>query len=269
MAAERRITLDDGTETTLERWGDRGPVVLCVHGITSSRKSWTKLGHRFAGTHRFFAYDQRGHGDSAPVPGPMTLERSLADLAAVAAALGEPVDALVGHSWGGAVALLGGRRIAPASVVAIDPLVRVPAGTFAADYVEELRPILALPPAEREPAVRNTVAHLDETEQLAKVHAMREMTIECIARIGTENNVDAGAWDLRERLRAYPVPLYLAVAGIDSVIEPEDVAELSTTLGPHAVLEIFANEGHSLHRTAFDAFATALAAFLSGRRARG
>jgi pimeloyl-ACP methyl ester carboxylesterase len=261
-ATERRIALGDGGTTTLEWWGERGPAVLCVHGITSSRRSWTKLGRRFAATHRFFAYDQRGHGDSAPLPGPMTLERSLADLAAVAAAIGEPIDTLLGHSWGGAVALLGGRRIAPARVVAIDPLLRVPAGTFAADYVDELRPILSLPPGEREPAVRATVAHLDETEQLAKVHAMREMTLECIARIGTENHVDEGAWDLREDLRAYPIPLLLAVAGIDSVIAPEDLAALRGSLGPLATLDVFPREGHSLHRTAFDEFALKLEAFL-------
>jgi pimeloyl-ACP methyl ester carboxylesterase len=262
---ERIVALGDGGTTTLEWWGERGPAVLCVHGITSSRKSWTKLGRRFAATHRFFAYDQRGHGDSAPLPGPMTLERSLADLSEVAAAIGEPIDALLGHSWGGAVALLGGKRLVPRRVVAIDPLVRVPAGTFAADYVDDLRPILSLPPEQREPAVRATVSHLDETEQLAKVHAMREMTIDCIERIGTENHVDEGAWDLREQLRAYPVPLLLAVAGVDSVIAPEDLAVLRGSLGPLAALDVFAEEGHSLHRTAFDEFAATLAAFLAVR----
>jgi pimeloyl-ACP methyl ester carboxylesterase len=257
-ARQRRITFDDGAETTLEWWGESGPSVLCVHGITSSRKSWAKLGRRFAATHRFFAFDQRGHGDSAETEGPMALGQSLADLATVAAAIGEPIDTLLGHSWGGAIALLGGLRIAPARVVAIDPLLRVPAGTFAADYVDELRPILSLPQDLRETAVRESVSHLDETEQLAKVHAMRRMTIECVARIGSENHVDDGAWDLREHLRDYPVPLYLAVAGIDSVIASGDVAALPETLGPLATLQIFPNEGHSLHRTAFDEFAAVL-----------
>ncbi len=261
-AEETRITLDDGATTTLEGWGERGPIVLCVHGITSSRKSWTKLGRRLADRHRVFAYDQRGHGDSAQIQGPMTLAQSLADLAAVAAVIGEPVEALVGHSWGGAVALLGGRTIAPARVVAIDPLLRVPAGTFAADYVEELRPILSLPPGERDADARALVGHLDETEQLAKAHAMRSMSLESVERIGTENRVDEGAWDLLASARDYPVPLYLAVAGIDSVLAPEDVATLRAGLGPRDVLDIFANEGHSLHRTAFEEFAAKLEAFL-------
>lgn len=261
-AEETSITHDDGATTTLESWGERGPVVLCVHGITSSRKSWTKLGRRLSGRYRVVAYDQRGHGDSAQIQGPMTLERSLADLAAVATVIGEPVAALVGHSWGGAVALLGGRRIAPTRVVAIDPLLRVPAGTFAADYVEELRPILSLPPGERDAAARALASHLDETEQIAKVHAMRAMSLESVARIGTENRVDEGAWDLLADARDYPVPLYLAVAGIDSVLAPEDVATLRAGLGPRDVLEVFANEGHSLQRTAFEEFAAKLEAFL-------
>jgi pimeloyl-ACP methyl ester carboxylesterase len=91
---------------------------------------------------------------------------------------------------------------------------------------------------------------------------MREMTLECIARIGTENHVDEGAWDLREDLRAYPIPLLLAVAGIDSVIAPEDLAALRGSLGPLATLDVFPREGHSLHRTAFDEFALKLEAFL-------
>jgi hypothetical protein len=49
------------------------------------------------------------------------------------------------------------------------------------------------------------------------------------------------------------------------VIAPEDLAELHDSLGPLAVLDIFAEEGHSLHRTAFDEFAATLETFLGVR----
>ncbi|MDQ6779717.1 MAG: alpha/beta hydrolase, partial [Candidatus Eremiobacteraeota bacterium] len=101
------IALSDGAQTTLESWGKRGSAVLCVHGITSSRKAWLRTAHVLGERFRVFAYDQRGHGDSAAVTGNMSLERSLADVRDVAAAIGEPV-ALIGHSWGGAVVLLAG-----------------------------------------------------------------------------------------------------------------------------------------------------------------
>jgi pimeloyl-ACP methyl ester carboxylesterase len=94
---ERAITFDDGATTVLESWGSSGPNVVCVHGITSSRKSWAQLAKRFELAYRIYAYDQRGHGDAAGVHGPMTLERSLCDLAEVVREIGQPIDALIGH----------------------------------------------------------------------------------------------------------------------------------------------------------------------------
>ncbi len=78
-AQEQKITFDDGATTVLERWGDAGPNLLCVHGITSSRRGWARFATRFALAYRVWAYDQRGHGDAAHVHGPMTLARSVAD----------------------------------------------------------------------------------------------------------------------------------------------------------------------------------------------
>jgi len=54
------IVLDDGARTILEVWGERGPTIVCVHGMTSSRKAWTRLAERFDGRCRVAAYDQRG-----------------------------------------------------------------------------------------------------------------------------------------------------------------------------------------------------------------
>ncbi|MDQ2858293.1 MAG: alpha/beta hydrolase, partial [Candidatus Eremiobacteraeota bacterium] len=87
MSLERPIDLGEGA-TVLETWGTSGPAMVCVHGITSSRRSWTRLGERLAPHCRVFAYDQRGHGDAATAPGPMTLERGVADLERVVAAVG-------------------------------------------------------------------------------------------------------------------------------------------------------------------------------------
>ena len=70
----RTIDLGDGDVTTLEQWGESGPAIVCVHGIGSSRKSWVRTAEALAGSFRVFAYDQRGHGDSATVAGPMTSE---------------------------------------------------------------------------------------------------------------------------------------------------------------------------------------------------
>ena len=116
-----RVPLSDGAETVVERWGERGPLVVGVHGLGSSRRGWARIAEHLADRYRFVAYDQRGHGDSA-VKGPMAFERSVADLADVVAAMGEPVGALIGHSWGGAVVVAGGRRL-DARRITLDPIV--------------------------------------------------------------------------------------------------------------------------------------------------
>lgn len=256
-----RVSLDDGVATTVQSWGTQGPVVLCVHGITSSRRSWTRLGERLAAKHRVYAYDQRGHGDSAQVSGPMTLERSLADLEAVKASLPGPVHMLIGHSWGGAVALLGGIAMRPERVVAIDPMIRVTPGTFDSEFVDDLRDLFARDPAAREPEIRNMYDGLDKADVDAKLHAMTDMSIATLEHLGRENDVDGGGWDLREEIANYPVKLLVCKAGIESVMSDEDLAALRSRGGANVTVRDFPLDGHNLHRTAFDEFASAVEAF--------
>ena len=262
-SSTRTIELGDGARTTLEQWGESGPIVLAVHGISSSRRSWARFAEHAAATYRVFAYDQRGHGDSAGVTGPMTHERSLQDLEAVAAAIGEEPALLMGHSWGGAIAILGGRRIATKNVIAIDPLILAPPGAWAADFVEDLRPVFATAAGGREAAIRAMYEPLAPIEIDAKVHAMRSMTIEPIVALGDDNHVDAGGWDLRPALANYPKPLLLMLADpSDSVVSAQDEAYVRERGGANVAIEVFAGEGHSLQRTAFDGFTAAVARFL-------
>jgi pimeloyl-ACP methyl ester carboxylesterase len=263
-STERTLTYDDGATAIVESWGANGPLVVCVHGITSGRKTWARFAERFADRYRVVAYDQRGHGDSYATTGPMTLERSLLDLDAVLATLDEAPRALVGHSWGGAVVVRGGLRSTCDRVVAIDPMIHVASGTFASEYVEDLRPIFAVPPGEREPELRAMYADLPAIEIDGKVHAMRNMSIDPIANIGIENGVDDGRWDLRRSVVAYPKPLWFALADPDeSVVSPEDVRFISERGGANVSIDVFTGQGHSLQRTDFEGFAAKAEAFLA------
>jgi len=254
--------LDDGAATTVEMWGERGPVMLCVHGITSSRRSWARFAERLGTTHRVIAYDQRGHGDSAAVRGPMTLAQSVRDLQTVARSVSEPVDTLLGHSWGGAVVLLGGLELRPARVIAIDPMLTVAPGTFQTDYVEDLSDFFATAPADRDESIRAMYAGLAPLDLDGKVHAMRAMSVASLERLGRENNVDAGGWNVRERSASYPVPLLVLAAGIESVMSADDLTFLRERGGANVRIQSFPREGHNLHRTAFDEFADAVASFV-------
>lgn len=262
---ERRIRLSDGAETTLQQWGERGPLLLGLHGVASSRRGWMRIGEYLAGSYRVAAYDQRGHGDTS-VAQPMTRARILDDLRDVVASLGEPLHALMGHSWGGAVVVAAGRELdAVERVVAIDPMLRLGPGIWSANVVREYRTLLGVPFDEREAAVRASYAKFPPVELDAKVHASRRLELATLERLGADSGIEAGEWDLRRTAYDYPKPLLLALPDpTRSVVPPEERDELRAHGGPHLRIEVFAGAGHSLQREAFDRFMPVLEAFLQG-----
>jgi pimeloyl-ACP methyl ester carboxylesterase len=263
VATQRRIRLSDGAETTLEQWGERGPLLVGVHGLGASRRGWTRIGEQLAGRYRLVAYDQRGHGDTARAT-EMTYARTLEDLGEVVAVLGEPVHALLGHSWGGAVAIGGGRRLDVGRIVAIEPMLHAAAGVWSTSVLREYRTLLAGTLAEREAAIRRANASLPEIEIAAKLHAARFITLETIAALGEQNRIDEGGWALRALLEDYPRPLLLALADEKRTVfgrEDRDYARLRG--GANVRLEAFAGASHSLQRDAFDRFIPVLETFLA------
>ena len=249
IAEVRRVVLESGATTTVECWGDAGPAILCVHGISSSRRDFARLGTALASTYRVFAYDQRGHGD-AETDAPLTLDALAADLRAVGDSIGT-VAAVVGHSWGGAVALVGGPKIARALVL-VDPMIRVAPASFERDYVDDLAPLLAHARGEaRDAAVRGAFADADPTDREGKVHAMGSLELETLRRLGRDNRADDGGWDLRERLAVLKIPTTILLAGVESVVAADDLAQRNARVR----VETFADHGHTLHRSAFERFA--------------
>lgn len=92
----------------LLEWGERGPVVLLLHGFLEHAHAWDFVAPRIAaGGFRVFALDWRGHGDSEWVGagGYYHFSDYVADLAGIVRALGGSV-ALVAHSMGGGAAVL-------------------------------------------------------------------------------------------------------------------------------------------------------------------
>jgi pimeloyl-ACP methyl ester carboxylesterase len=102
-----RLTANRLSHHLLE-WGDRGPVVLLLHGFLEHAHVWDLVAPRLAaaGWH-VYALDWRGHGDSQWIGagGYYHFADYVADLDGIVAALGGRA-ALVAHSMGGNAALL-------------------------------------------------------------------------------------------------------------------------------------------------------------------
>src|SRR5512134_3558529 len=82
---------------------DDRPALVLLHGLSADGSSWQPVIDRFAGRHRTFALDFRGHGASERTPGRYGLADYVADAERLLDAIGAPAI-VVGHSLGGVVA---------------------------------------------------------------------------------------------------------------------------------------------------------------------
>lgn len=101
------ITSADGTTLFLQHLG-RGPDLLLVHGALSTGEDLGQLAEALATAFRVHVLTRRGRPPSGPLGPDYALARECEDLAAARAATGATL--LVGHSYGGLVALEASRQ---------------------------------------------------------------------------------------------------------------------------------------------------------------
>jgi pimeloyl-ACP methyl ester carboxylesterase len=85
--------------------GEGPRTVVFTHGLAASGAIWAAQVPAPAGRYRVITWDLRGHGRSAPDPGPCTLSDLAGDLRAVLDASDTERAVIVGHSAGGVVAM--------------------------------------------------------------------------------------------------------------------------------------------------------------------
>ena len=157
-----------------------GTPVVCLHASASASGQWRALMERLAaqapGRYRVLAVDLYGAGRTQPWPGerPMRLEDEVALLAPVFAAAG-PRFHLVGHSFGGAVAL-------KAALLHADRLLSL------ALYEPVLFSVL-LAHVPESPAAREIVALRDDTQRL-----LEASELEASAQRFLDYWMGEGAW---------------------------------------------------------------------------
>src|SRR5262245_28298386 len=82
-----------------------GPVVVLLHGITSTSDAWRDVMPRLAERYTVVAPDMLGHGRSAKPPGDYSLGAYAAGVRDLLAVLGFERGTVVGHSLGGGIAM--------------------------------------------------------------------------------------------------------------------------------------------------------------------
>lgn len=94
----------DGVRLAATRWHGTGAPVVLLHGLASQRRFWNLVVPGLAGL-PVVAWDQRGHGESATPDDGYDTTAVARDVATALDALGLSRAVVVGHSWGGAVAM--------------------------------------------------------------------------------------------------------------------------------------------------------------------
>lgn len=104
---QQRVKLSTGVELDVVDIGPRdAPALIFLHGFPESHRTWRYQLPHFSKRFRCIAPDQRGYrGSSKPQDvASYTPDKLIADIFALADALGIEEFTVVGHDWGGAIA---------------------------------------------------------------------------------------------------------------------------------------------------------------------
>ncbi|MBM7439461.1 alpha/beta fold hydrolase [Streptomyces sp. HB132] len=185
-----------GIRLAYRTWGEpSAPPVVLAHGRGGSSLDWTGIAEELAVRHRVYAVDFRGHGLS-DWPGRYSFELFRDDLHAFLEARNLPGATVIGHSMGGAAALLlAGRH--PALI-----------GTLVIEDAPALLPLdPPRPPAERPPGecdydwqvVPSTDAQLNAPDPAGR-DGLGEITAPTLVVGGSRSHVDQEqlAWTARQ-----------------------------------------------------------------------
>lgn len=250
-----------GTSIALHDLGGAGPALLICHATGFCAGAYRPLADHLVDHHRVFALDVRGHGESTPPDdGDFDWGGMADDVAAVAAAIGEQAPGplhVVGHSMGGAAALLAEHR-APGTFVSAyvyEPI--VPPAPAPPDLAEN--PMSAAARRRREVfpsraealwryASRPPLSLLQAASLAAYVEAgfedLPDGTVRLRCRSEDEARTFASTGAIHTALVAdVAIPTVVAVGGAD----PGMVADFSPALAaalPHATLEAHPRLGH-------------------------
>lgn len=248
------------------------PSMLLLHGITSSAQSWVRVGPALADRYRVYAFDMRGHGESIkPSRGAYSLRHTADDALAFIETLGLERPALIGHSWGGATAIVlasGAWSQQPvpnlSQLILEDPAINFGRGDpeeRVATYTRDIgRPADELRAELTASSPGWTAADIE-----GKIDALHKVTREAVVSVFTE----AGqAGDLLPLLANIAVPTLLirADAALGTTLDDAAWKQAKQYLPTHSRAVQVNGASHNIHRSQFNAFMQVVNDFLSQER---
>lgn len=248
------------------------PAALLLHGITSNAQSWVRVGAALADRYRVYALDMRGHGKSIkPARGVYSLRHTADDAAAFSTALKLEQPVLIGHSWGGATAMVlasGAWSQQPAPsfshVILEDPAYNFGRGDpekRSTLYVKDI----GRPPHELRVEIAANNPGWTEADIEGKVEAMQQVTREAVLSVFAEAGQAGDILPLLAQISA-PTLLVRADANLGTTLDPAAWERAQHLLSAQSRAVEIAGATHNVHRAKFDAFMQVVNAFLGETR---
>jgi N-formylmaleamate deformylase len=252
-------------------WGtehSERPDLVLLHGITSSAASWVRVGPALAGRYRVYALDMRGHGDSIkPAAGAYSLQETARDALEFIEALSLERPVLMGHSWGGATALVlasgdatDGHIPDLTSVILEDPACNFGRGDAekrAASYVKDI----GRPAAELRPEFIADNPGWTEEDIEGKLDAMGKVSREAVISVFEQGGQMGNILPLLAKLGA-PTLLMRADPDGGTTLPGKIWDQAQEYLPAHSHGVQINGATHNIHRSKFDAFMQAVNNFL-------
>jgi len=264
------IDLPDGRFHYLSWGAERSelPSVLLLHGITSSASSWVRVGPKLAERYRVYALDQRGHGDSIkPSRGAYSLRRTADDALAFMEALSLEHPVLIGHSWGGATAIVlasGAWTQKPAPNFS-HVILEDPAHNFGRGDPEERSAFytrdIGRPPHELRPEIAASSPGWTEADIEGKIDALQKVTREAVVSVFSEGGQAGDLLPLLAKITA-PTLLMRADAALGTTMDAAAWERARQYLPAHSRAVEVNGATHNVHRSKFAAFMQVINDFL-------
>ncbi|MFN8640799.1 MAG: alpha/beta hydrolase [Candidatus Binatia bacterium] len=252
-------------------WGTvDGPPVLFLHGGSAHAHWWDFVVPHLAARFRCIALDLRGHGESArPADGDYSLHAHAADVAAVVERFGLRHGAVVGHSFGGWVAMVyaGAAGDGLAALAVLDSRPHI--GVRSARMLEALRKLPPTRYSTRAEAIRRfrllpaaTTASPDVVAHVAAHGIVADDEGRYLPRFDRRALAGAGPQDLTPHLRAARCPILAVRAARSEIVDAASLQAYRDAV-PGAEIAEIAGAHHHLMLDQPAAVAEVLDRFLS------
>ncbi|MEM7331965.1 MAG: alpha/beta hydrolase [Chloroflexota bacterium] len=248
------------------RTGGNGRSLICLHGITDNGLCWTRFAQAMQAEFDVIMVDARGHGRSeAPATGYSPQDHA-DDAAGLIQHLSLVNPILIGHSMGGMTAaqfVVSYPTLAKAAILEDPPWLNPEIAPILASGNQGWRDQLA---KDQQRPVEAFLADgkqenptWDEIEFPAWAESKKQVSLNVFGILSAESYA---AWPHLVAQFKVPVLLLTAVNERGAIIQPT-IAQQATSLSPNLHHHHIKNAGHSIRREQFEAYETAVRAFIA------